>query len=689
MQRQNDGRVCVKKDQQSLILGVDTGGTFTDFFYASPDGPRVLKILSTPDDPGLAIQQGLKILGLDNSPCRLIHGTTVGTNAVLEGKGARVAYITNTGFGDLLRIGRQQRTDVYALHPRQRDIPVEKENCIELNGRLDSQGEWLETPTEDDLQQLSLALDRLQPESIAINLIHGWTAPAAEILVAEHCPAQSFIVQSHQVLAEAGEYERGIVTWLQASIGPVLSRYIKKLHQQLSQAELRIMQSDGLTVSADQAAQRAVRLLLSGPAGGAAAAAYFAQNYQIPHLLTFDMGGTSSDVALVGQQLSLTTDAQIGPWPVAVPMVDIHTIGAGGGSIVKVDEAGLMQVGPESAGADPGPACYGRGGKQACVTDAHIVLGRIPSTVKLADQMELDHAAAHEAVQKIADQLALSLEACAEGIIRLANEAMSRALHVVSADRGHDPADCSLLSFGGAGGLHACELADLLGIQQVMVAPHAGVLSALGMTVAVPGRREVHSILENLSQINWHKIEQLADQLMSANQTALAMELEGGQELAHRCLLGFRYQGQQSVLQLPWNVLQGGALQQKGNGQQEENWEDLFHSEHQNRYGYRLEREIEVVDITLISEVVNSDSTDRRIGLGISDKMTIARSETVPVWSQGKYIQACLLRRECLTGQQLRGPVVIAGSDTTIWVPELWAGYQDEQGMLILKRLGT
>jgi N-methylhydantoinase A/oxoprolinase/acetone carboxylase beta subunit len=222
-----------------------------------------------------------------------------------------------------------------------------------------------------------------------------------------------------------------------------------------------------------------------------------------------------------------------------------------------------------------------------------------------------------------------------------------------------------------------------------MVAPHAGVLSALGMTVAVPGRREVHSILENLSQINWHKIEQLADQLISANQTALAMELEDGQELAHRCLLGFRYQGQQSVLQLPWDVLQEGALQQQGNGQQDGNWEDLFHSEHQNRYGYRLEREIEVVDITLISEVVNSDSSDRRLGLGISDTMTTARPETVSVWSQGKYIQACLLRRECLTGQQLRGPMVIAGSDTTIWVPELWAGYQDEDGMLILKRLAT
>jgi len=654
------------------VVGVDTGGTFTDFYLPSSAGVNTLKVLSTPDDPGRAILQGLTQLGLMDRPCVIIHGTTVGTNAVLEGKGARVHYVTSQGFGDVLALGRQQRQQVYALHPEPRANPVAAEDCLEINARLDAQGAWLSCPSETELAHLAQQLS--SAEAVAINLIHGWCAPEAEALLAQQAPESAYVAMSHTVLAEAGEYERGIATWLQASTGPVLSRYLDKLRAALAQADLRVMQSDGLTLAAAQAAERAVRLLLSGPAGGTAAAADLAQRYGIDQLLTFDMGGTSSDVALVEGQPVLTQAATMGPWPVAVPMVDIHTIGAGGGSLVSVDSGGLMQVGPESAGALPGPACYGRGGQRATVTDAHVVLGRIPEHIALAGDLPLDREAAVAAVQTVADAMELSLEAAAEGVIRLANEQMSRALRVVSADRGRNPADCVLLSFGGAGGLHACELADLLGIRQVMIAPHAGVLSAMGMTVARPGRRQVRSVLELLSAVDKNKLSTDFSTLSRHSAQELMAEGVAEADIQHRYVLGLRYQGQKSVLSVVW--------------QQQRLTECLaeFAELHQSRYGYTLERAVELAEIEVISQVNAGASKAQQVS-PLTQSWPKAEACGVTPLGQQHLMSCANYRRESLNEKRVAGPAIVIGIDTTLYIPKHWNGAQDEHGVLMLQRL--
>lgn len=660
------------------IVGVDTGGTFTDFFVPGASAPRTLKILSTPDDPGRAIRQGLAQLGLDQQPCLLIHGTTVGTNAVLEGKGAAVVYVTNRGFTDILSLGRQQRQQVYALHPKPRAEPVPAADCVAVDCRLDVAGEWLEAPSENELARLSATLARRQPVAVAINLIHGWCAADAETLLANCVPEDCFVACSSQVLPAAGEYERGIATWLQASTGPVLGRYLKQLSAALPQAQINVMQSDALSLDAAQAAQRAVHLLLSGPAGGVCAARDLARRAGLDQLLTFDMGGTSTDVALVGKEIVLTQEAQIGPWPVAVPMVDIHTIGAGGGSLANVDDGGLLQVGPASAGAEPGPACYGRGGEQVTVTDAHVVLGRIPPGARLGGHLALDRLAAVLAMQRLAEQLNLDLEAAAEGVIRLANEQMSRALRVVSADRGSDPQRCVLLSFGGAGGLHACELAQLLGIQKVLVAPHAGVLSALGMTVAQPGRRILRSVLQTLESLDFVQLEQQFQQLEQETGAELLAEGCSAEGIRHRRQLAWRYAGQKMSLVLPWRS--DWSAQQ---------WRQAFTALHQERCAYTLDQPIELAEI-LLSSVADARiqaHQDFVADADTSPQGVMPGPEKTRLWSDDHWLDGDWWQREQMGQNPVEGPAVISSSESTIYLPTGWRAYQDEQALLWLEKL--
>ncbi|GAB4191484.1 MAG: hydantoinase/oxoprolinase family protein [Wenzhouxiangellaceae bacterium] len=656
---------------QIPVVGVDTGGTFTDFFYPTDDGIKTLKLLSTPHDPGQAIVDGLRQLGLDQQPCLVIHGTTVGTNAVLEGKGAAVVYVTTAGFTDVLVIGRQQRRDIYALHPASRPCPVEPDNCITAPGRLNAAGEWLDqAPDSEALQDLREQLAQRKPQAVAINLIHGWLNPAAEQQLAACAPEDAYVACGSAVIAEAGEYERGIAAWLQASIGPVMRRYLRSLREQLPSAQISVMQSDGTTIAADQAAERAIHLLLSGPAGGVAAAAAISRATDNLPLLTFDMGGTSSDIALVVENPAMTSEGSIGPWPVPVPMVDLHTIGAGGGSLVWVDAGGLLRVGPASAGADPGPACYGRGGEQATITDAHVVLGRIPPDQQLAGDLPLDVAAAQTAVRHIAEQLDLSLEAAAVGIIRLANEEMGRALRVVTADRGHDPAACTLFSFGGAGGLHACELAELLGIRQILIAPHAGVLSALGMTAAAPGRRQVRGILRDLDQIEPEMLERMFADLERDASVALASEGVDPDRIRHQRWLGLRYPGQRMIIELPWNDKASTTA----------DWANAFHESHQQRCQYVLDQQPELAQIELAS---HAPPQPPRLG-----EVSISHwsGDEVRVWQGRRWLDCPRYQRDELGDCAVSGPAVIAESDTTIWLASDWQAQLDEQGLLWLRR---
>ena len=344
------------------LLGVDTGGTFTDFVYFNGKSVKVHKVLSTPEAPERAILQGINELGIDTSNLRVIHGSTVATNAVLEAKGVRTVYITNNGFADLIQIGRQARAELYNLRPMAVQPLLEPECCLEVNTRLTANGEVITPLDKTELVELSDRIRKLNPDSVAINLLFSFLDDDQEKAIEAVMPDSIFVSRSSDVLPEYKEYERGMTTVLNSYVGPLMDGYLRRLDDALGNVRLSIMQSSGGTIDAARAGRHAVNLLLSGPAGGLKGAGYVAGLGQQSHLLTFDMGGTSTDVALIDGEISLTSEGRIGTYPVAVPMVDMYTIGAGGGSIAKVDAGGLLLVGPESAGASPGPACYAKGG---------------------------------------------------------------------------------------------------------------------------------------------------------------------------------------------------------------------------------------------------------------------------------------------------------------------------------------
>ncbi|AGA88994.1 N-methylhydantoinase A/acetone carboxylase, beta subunit [Thioflavicoccus mobilis 8321] len=655
-------------------LGIDTGGTFTDFVLRDWTGVRVHKVLSTPAAPEQAILQGIAELGLDPSDLRVIHGSTVATNAVLEGKGVRTAYVTNRGLADLLTIGRQARPDLYDLQPPPRRPPVPPELCLETGGRLAADGSEVEPLTDADLTALRAALERLAPEAVAINLLYSYLDDGAEQAIAAALPPGLFVARSGEVLPVAGEYERGIATWLNAWIGPLVARYLERLAAGLPGARIAVMQSSGEAVAAAQTARQAVRLLLSGPAGGLVGAGFVGRLAGCERLLTFDMGGTSTDVALIDGAPQLTRAGRIAGWPVAVPMVDMHTIGAGGGSIARLDAGGALLVGPESAGADPGPACYGRGGREPTVTDANLILGRLRPEAFLGGRMRLDVAAAQGAVGRLAAVMGLTPEAAARGIVAVANEHMARALRVISVQRGSDPRDHVLTCFGGAGGLHVCALAEALGMTRALAPVQAGVLSALGMLVAPPGRVLSRTWLGALSTRTDAEVEAQLAALAADGIAALEAEGRGRAELTAEHSIALRYQGQSYTLDLPW---QGCTAT-----------ETAFHAHHEARYGHRLDLPVELVDLRV-------RVTAPALALDLAGAAPAAPSPPgtarvagiaapVPVLSRGD-----LAHHHGDAAHPLAGPAIVIDDYATTWLAPGWHGWCDTTGNLRLERTGA
>ena len=650
-------------------LGIDTGGTFTDFVLVDAQGRlRVHKVLSTPDAPERAILEGIAQLGLDVDSLQLVHGSTVATNAVLEGKGVPTLYICNRGFADLLTIGRQQRAELYNLQPAPMPPPVAPECCVEVGGRLDAHGTLLDPLTDEDLGAVRDAVQRLAPEAVAVNLLFSYLDPSLEAGVATAIPGGAFVSLSSQVLPEIREYERGIATWLNAWVGPKVARYLERLQHGLPGVPVAVMLSSGDTVAAAQAANHAVRLLLSGPAGGLIAAAHVGRAAGIGPLLTFDMGGTSTDVALVDGDPRLTSDGRIGPYPVAVPMVDMHTIGAGGGSIAWLDPGGMLQVGPQSAGADPGPACYGRGGRLPTVTDANLLLGRLQPDAFLGGEMPLDVAAATRALDGLALGMHTTAVEAARGIVAVANEHMAQALRAISIRRGADPSHHVLVSFGGAGGLHVCALANLLDMRTAMVPVHGGVLSALGMLAARPGRQLSRTWVAPLSAVDDADIDTALARL--ADEGLAALQAEGhdaGACEVHRSL-DLRYRGQSYTLNVPWQGVGGSAA--------------AFHDRHALRYGHRMHMAVELVNLRA---QVRGPSPDLRLAgvaggepAGPCGMVRLAGIDAgVPLY----------LRERLVAGQHIDGPALIAERVATTWLEPGWALNVDTIGNLMLQRV--
>jgi len=426
-----------------MFLGVDTGGTFTDFVCFDADGMRFHKVLSTPDDPSLAIEQGIEELGLDASMLHVVHGSTVATNAILQRKGVHTLFVTHQGLEDLLTIGRQTRPELYQLCPDAIAPVVGRQDCIGISGRINASGDEQSVLDAGDLKRVIERVAAGGYEAVAVCLLFSFLNPAHERAIAKALhdtySDDLFVSLSHQVLAEYREYERSATTFLNAYVGPLVQRYLQRLELSLGAKHLYVMHSAGGVMQAELAGQQAVRLVLSGPAGGLVAAQAIGAQLSEKHILTFDMGGTSTDVALIQGRASKTTEGEIAGMPVSLPMLDIHTIGAGGGSVAWLDEAGLPQVGPESAGARPGPVCYGLGGEKPTVTDANLLLGRMPANACLAGSMSLDMEAARSAFSQYGETLGLSAEAAARAVIDIAEEHMAGALRVVSVQRGYNP----------------------------------------------------------------------------------------------------------------------------------------------------------------------------------------------------------------------------------------------------------
>jgi N-methylhydantoinase A len=644
-----------------ILLGVDTGGTFTDLVRSVGGSLQVLKVASTPAAPERAILAGVAELDLGGADLRVAHGSTVATNAVLEGRGARVLYVADRGLGDVLAIGRQTRAELYQLRPEISEPP--QAEVLEVGGRRDADGALVDPLTAEDLEALDAALASGRFDAVAVNLLFSFLDAAGETAIRDRIAGRVSVSLSSEVLPQMREYERGMATWMNARVGPLVSGYLQALSAGLPQATISVMQSSGGTIAAAQAARRGVELLLSGPAGGLVGARHMAALAGRGRILTLDMGGTSTDVALIDGELRITEQGRIGGYPLAVPMVDMHTIGAGGGSIARVDPGGLLQVGPESAGADPGPACYGRGGAEATVTDADLLLGRIHPETMLGGRMGLEVQAAGAALRRLGEAMGCDAQAAAMGVIRLADEHMAAALRVISMQRGEDPRDATLVSFGGAGGLHVCALAEALAIGQAMVPAYAGVLSALGMLVAPRSRLRVHAMPGRLQQI----ADADAEQRFAAMEAAVRDELlaEGADDIDLSRAVDLRYLGQSHALTLAW----GGDLAER------------FHALHQARYGHALDEPIELVNLRVTgtapaATVALPNLPERPDAAPWRHAQVFGEVEAVPVW-----------RRDDLgVGWSCTGPALVADTVASTWIARGWQATLDAYGNLLLDR---
>lgn len=667
----------------NIYLGVDTGGTFTDFVLIRDNVIKTHKVLSTPDAPEQAILTGLNDLAVfpltDNSSLYIVHGSTVATNAVLEGKGVDTVFITNRGFKDMLSIGRQARQDLYNLQPDYILPPVAASKCLETAGRISATAELLEPLTEDDLRQLVEQLQILKPQAVAINCLFSYLDDSMEKQIEQalidsiaSSDEPLFISRSSDILPEYKEYERGMTTWLNAYVGPLVKGYLQRLQQAVPQAQISVMQSAGNTIAAEHAGDQAVHMLLSGPAGGLAAAHYLGTITQHTRMLTFDMGGTSTDVSLIEDTIQLTSESKIAGYPVAIPMIDMHTIGAGGGSIAYIDHGGLLQVGPESAGASPGPACYGRGGTRPTVTDANLVLGRLLPDAFLGGGMVLDKQAANKAISTLSVGLNLSNEETALGIIKIANEHMANALRVMSVQRGIDPRELCLTSFGGAGGLHVCALAKALQIKRAIVPVYAGVLSALGMLLAPKGREYSRTVNCHLTASNLLKVKQKIDAeldgLIQQGVQALMAESVDKKHIVSSSSLDCRYQGQSYTLNVRY---------QRDSGTSIEDSLQQFVKLHQQRYGHALDLPVELVNVRVS---LKSEQTPARLKV----LATEAEAQACAVSSFQEHNMDVYRRDEIACGQTIHGPALIIETTATTCVEPGWDCCMDAYGNLLL-----
>lgn len=649
-----------------MRVAIDTGGTFTDCVWMQADELRMVKVFSTPHDPSLAIAEAVKRIG-HRGPVVILHGTTVGTNTLLQRKGARVAFVTTAGFEDSIQIGRQARPRLYDFFFDAIDPLVPASLRFGVPERTDKDGNVLAAPSDGALAELRAKIKAAKPEAIAVSLLFSFANPENEKRVAEALGRLRLPLSlSHQILPEFREYERASTVVMNAYLQPVMRGYLQKLKQRFRRSKVFVMQSSGGLTSLETASREPVRTVLSGPAGGVVGAVAVARQSGVRGIIGFDMGGTSTDVCLVETEPVTTNESEIGGLPIRVPMLNIHTVGAGGGSIARFDSGGALRVGPESAGADPGPICYGKG-RQPTVTDANLLLGRLREDDFLGGSFRLHRDRAERVCRSWLEQQGSrwSVPKLAEGIVRVVNANMEKAIRLVSIEKGYDPRDFTLVAFGGAGALHACELAGALEIPRVLVPHMPGALSAVGILFSDIVKDYSRSIMLPVRRA-WPSaaLKGLAGELRAQAEAEFALEGWSG-VVRFRESVDLRYRGQGFEISVP---LAGDPRQS-------------FHAEHKRRFGYAdPRRELEVVTLRLRSWQ-SSVGQPKAAVTKAGQRAKPARGSVV---FNGREVPTGVWTRRQMGSRLVSGPAIITEYSATTFVPPGWNGRLDAAANLLL-----
>jgi N-methylhydantoinase A len=649
-------------------LGIDVGGTFTDLVALSSEGEvATAKVPSTAGDQSEGVMRAVENSGVGpDSILALAHGMTVATNALLERRGAKTALVTTEGFRDIIEIARQNRPSLYDLSTDRPPPLVPRELRFTVKERMEPGG-TVEALDEESLEKAISEIEDSEVESVAVCLLFSFMHPEHERRVGEEIRAalpHLRVSLSSEVLPEFREYERFSTTTADAYLAPKLAAYLEKLADKAKDIGLPsplIMQSSGGVVPVGDAVSDAAGCVLSGPAGGVVGAAYIGSLGGYGDLLTFDMGGTSTDVApIIGGEAQTTTESVVAGVPIKLPMVDVHTVSAGGGSIAWTDAGGALRVGPHSSGANPGPAAYGKGGEEPTVTDANLLLGYLADGTELGGEVKLEKKLAEAALSKLGENLGLDAEEAALGVVRVANAGMVRALRVISVERGLDPREFALLAFGGAGGMHACELAEEVGMKTILVPKACGVLSALGLAISDLRRDYVRPFLGPLAEMGEAGIPAAFQNM----ETQAESDLDSP-EFARRADL--RYAGQSFELTVEADDFSG--------------IEARFHTAHEKRYGYRMDEEaVELVNLRLVATVpVEKPEVSESRPPGDSD------SGEREANFDGEWMEVPILDRERMgRGSKVSGPAIVEFREATCVVRPGWSGQIDEVGTLVL-----
>ena len=665
-------------------IGVDTGGTFTDIVLSRDGSLHTHKVLSTPQNPALAVIKGVgEILHNHNidsfDGVEIVHGSTVATNALLERRGARIALVTTKGFEDILEIGRQARPNLYDIFVQRPPPLIPSELRFGIRERTLHTGEIQTEISLEELDELTSCIRDLNLDAIAICFLFSYVNPMNEQIVADHLSSLNIPIScSHDILPEYREYARFSTTVANAYIRPTLERHLSTLmDSDRFPKSFRLMLSNGGCVSTRNFESAGIQTVLSGPAGGVIGAFHVAKAAGYERIITFDMGGTSTDVCLCDENISMTTESMISGLPIKVPLIDIHTVGAGGGSIASVDSGGALRVGPESAGANPGPICYGNNGKEITVTDANLFLGRISPSQFLGGQMSLAANETRRFMEEFSNRLGLSTLETADGILKIANATMERAIKVISVERGYDTRDFTLISFGGAGGLHAAFLAENLGIGTVLIPPNGGLLSAYGMLYADVVKDYSQTVLwttdDNGPEIH-DRLEQGFQVLLTRGVSEMKSEGFDSSQIKIRRSLDMRYEGQSYELIVPYEDVDTDFVSN-------------FHAMHERRFSYaRTEAVVEVVNLRL------SAVGETKKPMLIKEPLTESNSSEAVTLQQdvvfdGKVYSTNFYQRESLRpGYRIEAPAIITEFSATTVVPPNFSVVVDGYGNLVMHR---